>query len=182
MSQRFGFERLVEICACTHDKARQSATRAIDRWLVVRNWLFGWYIVEYEQEGADRAEYGSQTLSRLSAALKGRIGRGVSVHALEKIRRFYLAYQHILPDVSAARNSATPSRISGDGAISATASRIFIGLSSRTPPPLAEWVEQSPLQDLEGNRMSQGKMAQLRTDFELIWLTRVSSLTNLIPN
>ncbi len=145
MSQRFGFERLVEICSCTHDQARQSATRAIDRWLVVRNWLFGFYIVEYEQKGADRAEYGRETLSKLSAALKGRIGRGVSVDALEKMRRFYLAYQHILSDVSAAGNSATLSRISSEVSISATLSRISAGLSSRTPIRLAGLAEQFSL-------------------------------------
>ncbi len=113
MSQQFGFDRLVEICSCTHEKARQSAPRTIDRWSVVRNWLFGWFIVEYEQKGADRAEYGGQTLSKLSAALQGGIGRGgVSVDALEKMRRFYMVYEHTLSAASDAEKSATLSRIS----------------------------------------------------------------------
>ena len=55
MSQQFNFENLVELCRRTHDG---SAAQAIDRALVARNWLFGWYIVEYEQNGADRAERG----------------------------------------------------------------------------------------------------------------------------
>ena len=67
MSQAFDFENLVELCRRTHKETQHSA-RAIDRSLVARNWLFGWYIVEYEQHGADRAEYGSQTLRKLSAA------------------------------------------------------------------------------------------------------------------
>ncbi len=145
MSQQFGFDRLVEICSCTHEKARQSATRTIDRWLVVRNWLFGWYIVEYEQNGADRAEYGSQTLSKLSAALQGRIGRGVSVDALEKMRRFYMVYEHILCAASVADNSATPSRIFDDRSISATVSRISPSVSPRTPIRLSELAEQFSL-------------------------------------
>ena len=62
MSQQFDFELLVELSRRTYEETRHSAARAIDRSLVVRNWLLGRYIVEYEQQGADRAEYGSQTL------------------------------------------------------------------------------------------------------------------------
>ena len=113
MSQPFDFERLVELCRRTHEETRHSAARAVDRSLVVRNWLFGWYVVEYEQSGADRAEYGAQTLKKLSAALKERIGRGFSVDALERMRRFYLSHDRILSNGPASDNSATPSRISG---------------------------------------------------------------------
>ena len=111
MSRQFDVERLVELCRRTHEETRQAASRAVDRSLVVRNWLFGRYIVEYEQQGADRALYGSQILKKLSAALKTRIGRGFSVDALERMRRFYTGYKHILADIPAANNSATPLRI-----------------------------------------------------------------------
>ena len=46
MNGGFDFERLVVLCQRTHEETRRSAVRAIDRSLVVRNWLFGWYIVE----------------------------------------------------------------------------------------------------------------------------------------
>ncbi len=98
MSRRFDFERLVELCRRTHEETRRSAARAVDRSLVVRNWLFGWYIVEYEQSGADRAEYGAQTLKKLSAALKERIGRGFSVRYLRQFRRFYLEFKGVVPE------------------------------------------------------------------------------------
>ena len=119
MEKRFDFERLVELCRRTHQETRRTAARAIDRSLVVRNWLFGWYIVEYEQSGEDRAEYGAQTLKRLSAALKERIGRGFSLRSLEQFRRFYLQSEEILPQAgktqtlsaisAAAQNPQTPS-------------------------------------------------------------------------
>ena len=128
MSQPFDFERLVELCRHTHEETRRSAARAVDRSLVVRNWLFGWYIVEYEQRGADRAEYGAQTLKKLSAALKARIGRGFSLRSLEQFRRFYLQSEETLPQVgkaqtlsaisAAAQNPQTPSAkstVSGEG-------------------------------------------------------------------
>ena len=122
--QEFDFEQLVQLCLRAHNDSRRSAARVIDRSLVVRNWLFGLYIVEYEQQGADRAEYGAQSLKSLSAALEARIGRGFSVDALERMRRFYLLHEDVLVKASVPPKSATPSRISGAEAISATPSRI----------------------------------------------------------
>jgi hypothetical protein len=83
----------------------------VDRSLVVRNWLFGWYIVEYEQRGSDRAEYGAQTLKELSTALKARIGRGLSLRSLEQFRRFYLQSEETLPQAGKAQS---PSAISAN--------------------------------------------------------------------
>lgn len=119
MNEGFDFERLVELCQRTHEETRRSAVRAIDRSLVVRNWLFGWYIVEYEQSGADRAEYGAQTLKRLSAALKERIGRGFSVRSLEQFRRFFLQFNETMPH---AGKSQTVSPISATARIPQTPS------------------------------------------------------------
>lgn len=103
MSQTFDFEHLVELCRHTHQETRRAAAHTVDRSLVVRNWLFGLYIVEYEQRGADRAEYGAQTLKKLSAVLKERIGRGFSVRYLRQFRRFYLESREILPEVEKRR-------------------------------------------------------------------------------
>ncbi|MYC97827.1 MAG: DUF1016 domain-containing protein, partial [Gammaproteobacteria bacterium] len=96
--QPFDFERLVELCRHTHEETRRSAARAVDRSLVVRNWLFGWYIVEYEQRGADRTEYGAQALRKLSAALQERFGRGFSVRYLRQFRRFYVEFREVVPE------------------------------------------------------------------------------------
>ncbi|MDE2803867.1 MAG: DUF1016 N-terminal domain-containing protein [Gemmatimonadota bacterium] len=158
MSKGFDFERLVELCQRTHEETGRSAARAIDRSLVVRNWLFGWYIVEYEQSGADRTEYGRGTLKKLSAALQARIGRGFSVDVLDQMRRFYRSYDHMIADYSASDDFArsprafgdrsipeTPSRISRDQSISDTRSRISSGLSPGTVPSLAQLAGWSPL-------------------------------------
>ena len=64
MSQAFDFENLVELCRRIHEETRHSAGRAVDRSLVARNWLFGRYIVEYEQNGADRGEIRQPTLGQ----------------------------------------------------------------------------------------------------------------------
>ena len=54
----------------TQDVLHQQATRAINTSLVVRNWLFGWYLVEFEQHGKERASYGSGFLKQLAASLR----------------------------------------------------------------------------------------------------------------
>ena len=97
MSEGFDFERLVELCQRTHEETRRSAVRAIDRSLVVRNWLFGWYIVEYEQSGIDRAEYGAQLLSRVARRFHQAGIRGASATSLKRFRQFYRQRRRIGP-------------------------------------------------------------------------------------
>lgn len=60
--------------------------------LTLRNWLIGYYIVEYEQNGTDRAEYGKAIISNLSAKLKQKNLKGFSEIALRLNRSFYLTY------------------------------------------------------------------------------------------
>lgn len=107
--KRFDFPRLVELCRKTHAATQRRAVQATDLSLVVRNWLFGWFIVEYEQHGADRARYGSATLPKLSAELHRTMKRGFSVDSLELMRRFFLTFRDVVP---AGRKSGTVSRIS----------------------------------------------------------------------
>ena len=98
MSQEFDFERLVELCQRTHEETRRSAARAIDHSLVVRNWLFGWYVVEYEQHGADRAKYGVALINKLATKLAI---RGCSSRSLALSCKFYRLYPEILQTMSA---------------------------------------------------------------------------------
>ncbi len=58
------FKRLLALFTETHQELQQRATRSVDTSLVIRNWLFGWYIVEFEQGGSDRAEYGANLLKK----------------------------------------------------------------------------------------------------------------------
>ena len=101
MSQKFNFENLVKLCRRTHDQTQHSVARAIDRSLVARNWLFGWYIVEYEAGGVDRSElYGKRLITRLSNRLKSGKIKGCSPTNLRKFRQFYLAYPEIQQTLS----------------------------------------------------------------------------------
>ncbi len=87
------FKELIALFEQTQVELQRQAARSVDVALVVRNWLFGGYIVGYEQHGEDRAEYGAETLIRLSEELTNRLGRGFSVDNLELMRRFFAAYR-----------------------------------------------------------------------------------------
>ncbi len=74
------------------ETARQNAVKAINTELVKANWEIGRHIVEFEQQGNERAEYGTDLLARLSKDLKLRYGKGFGRRNILDMRRFYLAF------------------------------------------------------------------------------------------
>jgi len=102
--QGMGFKNLVGLFEQTQSAMQTQAARSVDIALVVRNWLFGWYIVEFENGGAEREElYGKKLLQRLSAELKQSGLKGVSHTNLKQFSLFYVTYKEIgqaLPDQS----------------------------------------------------------------------------------
>ncbi|NLD99861.1 MAG: DUF1016 domain-containing protein [Fibrobacter sp.] len=74
---------------------RSAVAHSANKALTVRNWLIGWYIVEYEQHGEDRAKYGSGLLDTLSTTLRSNSVKGDSVPALRSYRQFYTIYQKL---------------------------------------------------------------------------------------
>lgn len=71
---------------------KTEAGKSVNRFLTMRNWLFGFYIVEFQQNGADRAAYGEQILEKLAKALKT---PGFSFRNLNLYRQFYLTYPQL---------------------------------------------------------------------------------------
>ena len=118
MSRETEYENWIALFEQTYTALRKQVTCAVNSALVVRNWLFGCYIVEFEQLGFERAEYGKGVLLELSCALTGRLGKGFSVDTLELMRRFYRSYSN--PGLLGS-NTETVSRISES--ISVTVSR-----------------------------------------------------------
>lgn len=80
---------LASIIQSTHDVAQSSAIRAINRMQTMRNWLIGYYIVEFEQHGKDRAEYGTQLLKKLEEQVNR---KGLNVTLFQTSRNFYNLY------------------------------------------------------------------------------------------
>ncbi len=87
------FEQLVTRCQETHELTGAYAVRAVDAHLAARNWLFGRHIVEYEMQGADRAEYGARLLQTLAHRLKPLGIKGTGSTNLKLFRQFYLAFR-----------------------------------------------------------------------------------------
>ena len=72
--------------------ARQSAVRSINALMTASYWLIGRRIVEFEQEGGERAEYGTALIERLAVELTSKFGRGFSRQNLQLMRLFYRTY------------------------------------------------------------------------------------------
>lgn len=78
------------------DEARRTSARAVNSIMTATYWEIGRRIVEYEQQGKRRAQYGAQLLERLSHDLISRFGRGFSVINLRTMRRFYECWPDVL--------------------------------------------------------------------------------------
>lgn len=87
------YTELLDSIGSAIEVARQNAVKAVNTELVKANWEIGRHIVEYEQHGEERAEYGSNLLATLSKDLRQRYGKGFGRRNILDMRRFYLTYQ-----------------------------------------------------------------------------------------
>jgi len=88
------YERIRQIL----NSARSSAARSVNTTQVVANWLIGREIVEEEQKGCAKAEYGVKLLADISGRLQEEYGNGYSVDNLEFFRRFYREYPVLISE------------------------------------------------------------------------------------
>jgi hypothetical protein len=86
------YEALLDRIHSTFTGGQSRAARAVHLHLLETYWQIGQHIVEFEQQGELRAEYGSGLISRLARDLTVRHGRGFSQSNLKAMRHFYLAY------------------------------------------------------------------------------------------
>ena len=75
------------------DHARPHIQQSVNHMMVETYWTIGKIIVEHEQHGQHRAEYGKQQLKQLSGILTTEYGKGFDVTHLRNMRRFYIAYK-----------------------------------------------------------------------------------------
>ena len=124
---RMNYGALVKAIASFHAESAGRAVVAVNQALVLRNWMIGACIVEYQQKGKDRAIYGTGLLARLSADLEGKEVPGTSADMLERMRLLYLHYPQL------ASISAPAVRKSGEAGKSAPLVRKTTGCN---PVPL----------------------------------------------
>lgn len=89
------FAELIKNLYQTHLSLQRRAANVINTFLTVRNWLFGYYIVEYEQNGADRAKYGTKLLEEIAEQVKEKGIKGIDPQSLRNCRIFYQLYPQI---------------------------------------------------------------------------------------
>ena len=95
-SRRMNYLSLVKAINAATTQLQSRAAAAVNQALVLRNWLVGAYIVEYEQAGKDRAKYGAKLLESLAADLKQREVKGLGdPRVLRDCRTLYLSYPQI---------------------------------------------------------------------------------------
>ena len=92
-------DQLIENIYQTHCQLQLNALKAVNLNLTIRNWLVGYYIVEFEQNGEDRAKYGANLIGELASKLKNKGLKGFSSSALKNHRTFYLLYPQISQSV-----------------------------------------------------------------------------------
>ena len=90
------FESLVGRINQVQDVLQSQAAHAINLALTARNWLVGYYIVEFEQHGEDRAKYGEKLLNRLAQSINK---KGFEPRTLRLYRRLYIVYPQLGKEV-----------------------------------------------------------------------------------
>ncbi|MGB0429373.1 MAG: DUF1016 N-terminal domain-containing protein, partial [Bacteroidia bacterium] len=90
------FDNLVFSIQQVHTHFQQQAVKAVNVTLTLRNWLVGYYIVEFEQNGEDRARYGAELIEKLAQQIDI---KGLGTTNLKTTRIFYQAYSFLQPYV-----------------------------------------------------------------------------------
>ena len=97
MDNNMTFDNLISSVEHVHDITSAYAKGAVNQLLTARNWMIGYYIVEYEQHGQNRAEYGTNLLETIASRINI---KGLDRTHLNLCRVFYLKYPQICATVS----------------------------------------------------------------------------------
>ena len=135
----FSFDHLSELVLQLHDSAYSATVKAINRFATIRNYVIGFYIVEYEQHGNDRAKYGDRLLKRLAESVNK---RGINETILKNCRRFYLAYPQIKDYLTAISPTTSEKSLGKSPTASDKSSQISPTLSDNFITPAAELVSK----------------------------------------
>lgn len=89
------FDQLIDNVYQTHYQLQLNAKKIVNLNLTIRNWLVGCYIVEFEQNGEDRAKYGTRLLEEMANRIKAKGIKGLDIRSLRSCRAFYNTYPQI---------------------------------------------------------------------------------------
>ena len=132
------------------ESARRTSARAVNAVMTATYWEIGHRIVEFEQGGKTRADYGKEVLQKLSADLTKLFGRGFGLVQINLMRQFHLAYPLILQ---------SPIEKSDSAALPVQIRQSLVDESEPTPPDIL----QSPIVE------SHASLHSLAKRFPLTW-------------
>ena len=92
MANNIDFNGLCNAITQIDEAFEENTAKAINKNVTARNWLTGFYIVHYEQNGNDRAKYGEKTLQRLAERLNK---KSLSYRNLRLYRQFYMEFKNL---------------------------------------------------------------------------------------
>ena len=95
--ENMDFESLVGRINLIQDALQEQAAHAVNLSLTARNWLVGYYIVEFEQRGEDRAKYGEKLINRLAERINR---KGFEPRRLREFRQLYIVYPSLGHEVA----------------------------------------------------------------------------------
>lgn len=95
------FSGLVEKIQSIHHELKRSALRSVNTMLTIRNWLIGYYITNYEMQGADRAQYGERLMDSISLELQRLKVPRSAKRELQRFCQFYRTYPLIVRSLNA---------------------------------------------------------------------------------
>ncbi len=88
---------LIQNIRSVQQQLQQTVASSVNQGLSVRNWLVGYYLVEFQQKGEERAKYGDQLLATVSKKINQ---KGFSTANLSRYRQFYMTYPKLLESSS----------------------------------------------------------------------------------
>ena len=149
--------------------ARRTAAQNVNTLQVVTNFEIGRRIVEFEQQGSRRAEYGKRIVIELSRQLNTEFGRGFSETNLEYMRRFYLEYHETVPQIPQTVSGKLPAKTPTETPIRQTQSAQF------TPRFTLSWSHYIVLMNIDNrderrfyeieSRQNQWSLSELKRQF-----------------
>lgn len=86
------FKELIIALSKINEQLREQSIHAVNTSLTLRNWFFGFYVLEFEQNGKDRAGYGKALLAKISAEMKALGIPNTDERELRRYRQFYITY------------------------------------------------------------------------------------------
>ena len=153
------FSSVVELL----DAARRASARVVNTLMTATYWEIGRRIVEHEQAGEKRADYGKELIQKLSHDLTGRFGRGFGVVQLSVMRQFFLTFQSPANFQSVIENSTQGSSIGNRQPI--FQSVIEKSLASGLQVPIGQFTERSSAKQSRALE----RLGQVARAFPLPW-------------